>query len=268
MPVENFVDNPEPEDPKATIWRYMEFWKLRDLVEAQQLYFRRSDRLQDEHEELPPSSYERVLNLSKYDLNDIQKRDHDIGALAQFRQSFYVNCWHLHDGETATMWRLYGNDGVAIVSRYDLLKQVLHPIPDKVMVGLIRYGTRHLTGWNVIRFVTTKREEYSPEREVRAMIWLTYTGDGKSRQIDLNNRPHDRPIYDPPPTLPEAIRRDIDVRSLIIEVVVSPFAPANRQAEVQSLLATMGIVELVRESSLTTYSSLIPAVDELKRFMK
>ena len=268
MPVENFVDNPEPEDPKASIWRYIEFWKLQDLVQTRQLYFRRSDRLEDEHEGLPPSEYERVLNLSRLDLNDIRERDHHIGSLAQFRQSFYVNCWHLHDVETATMWGRYGKDGVAIVSRYNLLKQILHPLPDKVMVGLIRYGTKHLTGWNVVRFVTTKREKYSQEREVRAMIWLTDTADGINRHFDLNNRPHDRPNYDPPPTLPEAIRRDIDVTSLITEVVVSPFAPANRQVEVQSLLATTGIAACVRESSLTTYLSLIPTEDELKRFMR
>jgi len=173
----------------------------------------------------------------------------------------------LDNGETATMWARYGRDGVAIVSRYDLLKQALHPLPEKVMVGLIRYGTKHLTGWNVIRFITTKREEYSPEREVRAMIWLTDTGDGMNRHFDLNNRPHDRPIYNPPPTLPEAIRRDIDVAALITEVVVSPFAPAGRLAEVRTLLAAAGIAASVRESPLTTYSSFIPTEDELKRYM-
>lgn len=267
MPVETFVDDPEPTNQRSCIWRYIEFWKLQDLVQSGQLYLRRSDKLEDEHEGLPPSEYERVLNLSRFDLNDIRERDHDIGSLAQFRQSCYVNCWHLDKGETATMWARYGKDGVAIVSRYDLLKQVLNPLPDKVMVGFIRYGTKHLTGWNVIRFVTTKREEYSPEREVRAMIWLTDTGDGMNRHFDLNNRPNDRPIYDPTPTLPEAIRRDIDVASLITEVVVSPFAPVGRLAEVRALLTAMGIDAGVRESPLTTYSSFIPTEDELKRFM-
>jgi hypothetical protein len=224
MPVENFVDNPEPKDPKALIWRYIEFYKLQDLVQSRQLYFRRSDKLNDEQEGLPPSDYERILKFKKFDINDIKERDHEIGSLAQFRQSFYVSCWHLHDGETAKMWQRYGKDGVAIVSRYDLLRHVLHSLPDKVLVGLIRYGSKHLTGWNVVRFVTTKHEKYSTEREVRAMIWLTETGDSINRHFDLNNRPHDRPIYDPPQTLPEAIRRDINVASLISEVVISPFA--------------------------------------------
>ncbi len=267
MPVTPFVDDPEPPDARSPIWRYIEFWKLQDLVQTRQLYFRRSDKLEDENEGLPPSEYERALNLSKFDLNDIRERDHKIGSLAQFRQSFYVNCWHIDLGETATMWARYGKDGVAIVSRYDLLKQVLDSLSDKIMVGLIRYGTKHLTGWNVIRFVTTKRDEYSPEREVRAMIWLTDTDDGINRHFDLNNRPHDRPIYDPPLTLPEWIRRDIDVASLITEVVVSPFASEGRLAEVRALLAGAGIAAGVRESPLTAYSSFIPKEDELKRFM-
>lgn len=268
MPVATFVDNPEPTDPRSSIWRYIEFWKLKDLVQTGQLYFRRADKLQDEHEGLPPSEYERVLNLNKYDLNDIRERDHDIGSLAQFRQSFYVNCWHLDIGETATMWARYGKDGVAIVSRYDLLKQVLHPLPDKVMVGLIRYGTKHLTGWNIIRFVTTKREEYLLEREVRAMIWLSGSGDGINRHFDEANRPHDRPIYDPPPTLPEGIRRKIDATVLIKKIVVSPFAPDNRLTEVKALLAAAGIAAEVSESPLTGYSSLMPTDDELRRYMK
>ena len=251
MPVSTFADDPEPDDPTSPIWRYVEFWKLQDLVKTGQLYFRRADLLNDEHEGLPPAEYERVLNLSRYDLSDIRERDNDIGSLAQFRQSFYVNCWHLHSEETVSMWARYGKDGVAIVSRYDLLKRVLDPLGDKVMVGLIRYGTAHLTGWNVLRFVTTKRESYRSEREVRAMIWLTNTGAGINRHFDSVNRPHDRPIYDPPPTLPEGIRRTIDVVSLITEVVASPLAPAGRLAEVSALLASAGIAARVRPSPLT-----------------
>ena len=69
MPVQTFVDDPEPEDLTAPIWRYVEFWKLEDLITTRQLYLRRADKLNDEHEGLPPVEYERVLNLNKYDLN-------------------------------------------------------------------------------------------------------------------------------------------------------------------------------------------------------
>lgn len=122
-------------------------------------------------------------------------------------------------------------------------------------------------GWNVVRFVTTKREKYSLEREVRAMIWLPDSGDGMNRHFDGTNRPHDRPIYGPPPTLPEGIRREIDVASLVTEIVVSPFAPDGRLTEVQTLLAAAGIAAEVRDSPLTRYSSLMPTDDELKRYV-
>lgn len=268
MPVEPFIDIPEPQDPKSFICQYVEFWKLEDLVKTGQLYFRRADMLGDEHEGLPPSEYERVLNLSKFEFNDIRERDYTIGSLAQNRQSFYVNCWHLDNEEKGALWARYAKDGVAIVSRYDLLKQILQLLPDKVMVGLIRYGSAHLTGWNVIQFITTKREEYSEEREVRAMIWLTNSGDNMNRHIDLANRPHDRPIYDPPELLPEGIRRDINVGSLIQEVIISPFAPASRLEQVQELLAHKGISAPVRQSSVTRYKSFLPTADEFKRFMR
>ena len=267
MPVSTFVDDPEPTDLSAYIWRYIDFWKLKDLLQTRDLYLCRSDNLNDEQEGLPPSEYESILNLSKYDLNDIRDRDHSIGSIAQFRQSLYVNSWHLHIEETATMWAQYGKDGVAIVSRYDMLKQVLDPLPDNVMVGLIRYGSKHLTGWNLLRFITTKREKDSPEREVRAMIMLTDTDDGMNRHFDLKTQPHDRPIYDPPTTLPEGIRRCIDVEDLIKEVVISPLAPASRLVEVKKLLTATGITAIVRKSSLTDCSSFIPTEDELKRFM-
>lgn len=266
MPVTPFVDEPEPADARASIWRYVEFWKLENLLQTKQLYFCRADKFSDEQEGLPPSEYEHVLNLCKSDFDDIRERDHAIGSLAQFRQHFYVNCWHLHTEESIAMWRRYGKDGVAIASRYDLLKQVLNPLADNVMVGCIRYGSEHLTGWNVIRFVTTKRRKYLDEKEVRAMIWVNDAVDGGNRHFDLNNRPHDRPIYDPPSTLPEGIRREVDVVSLIVEVVVSPFAPSGRLSEVRSLLSASGVVAGVRESSLTHGHILLPTYGELKQF--
>lgn len=267
MPVENFVDNPEPANLKSPIWRFIELWKLKDLIQTGELYFRRADMLDDEHEGLPPLEYERVLNLNKYDLQDIQERDHEIGWVAQIRQSFYINCWHLDVGETAKMWRQYGKDGVALVSRYDKIKEALNSIPDQVMVGLVRYGFKHLTGWNVIRFINTKREEYASEREVRAMIWIKDIADSMTRHIDENNRPHDRPIYDPPLSMTDGIRRKIDISELIDEIILSPWAPESHKAEIKNMLTAANISINVRDSSLKPYSSYIPTEDELKRFM-
>ncbi len=67
MPVSPFVDDPEPVDPTAPIRRYVEFWKLEDLIQTGELYFRRADKLEDEDEGLPSAtrrSYRPTMNSS------------------------------------------------------------------------------------------------------------------------------------------------------------------------------------------------------------
>jgi hypothetical protein len=43
---------------------------------------------------------------------------------------------------------------------------------EQALLGLVRYGAKHLRGYNLFRFVTTKREKYKDEQEVRAMLWI------------------------------------------------------------------------------------------------
>ncbi len=188
MPVELFVDGLEPENPDAVIWRFVELWKLRDLLTTAEIYFSRADTLADEHEGLPPEDYGRPLGFDRYDIEQIQKRNNDIGAIAQFRQAFYLNCWYLFDHETLEMWADYGNQGAAVVSSYSRLKGVLESIPDRPHLGLVRYGSSHLTGWNTIRFITTKRETFKKEREVRALLWVLNSGDGVNRHVGPGRR--------------------------------------------------------------------------------
>ena len=192
MGVPNFTEGMSPADSNAAIWRFMELWKFRDLLESGRLYFRRADRLEDDHEGMPPEQWMcTALDYNKYDLRDIHKLDHDLGSLAQFRQSYYLNCWYLFDEERAGMWSKYGHDGVAIVSTYALLGHVLEPlVDDNPHLGLVRYGWAHGTRYNTQRFITTKRLDYESEREIRAALWLLNTGDGMNRHFDLNNKPH------------------------------------------------------------------------------
>ena len=96
MPVELFPDGQEPEDLGAVIWRFMEQWKFRDLIETGELFFNRADRFpQDEAEGLPPEEYQHVLSLNPKDLHDAQEFNHSIGSIAQIREGFYINCWLL-----------------------------------------------------------------------------------------------------------------------------------------------------------------------------
>jgi hypothetical protein len=267
MAVEQFTDGIEPDDPNAAIWRFMELWKFRDLLATGQLFFRRSDKLEDVDEGVPSEEFARqALGLNAYDINDIQKLNHDLGSTAQFRQAFYINCWYLFDQETAAMWAKYGRSGVAIVSRYSLLKAVLDPLTDRPHLGLVRYGWQLGTRWNLLRFITTKQKRYEHEREVRALLWILDSGDSINRHVDIDNRVHSRPIYDPPPTLPEGVKRPINLATLITEVVVTPNAATGMLEEVEGLVRAARLGAPVNASNLTEYARFLPTAEELHRF--
>src|SRR5207244_8538704 len=73
MPVEMFTDGLEPRDKEATIWRFMNLVRFKDLMSTGELYFCRADLFDDESEGLPPEDYIHVLGLNPLDIRDRQK---------------------------------------------------------------------------------------------------------------------------------------------------------------------------------------------------
>ena len=266
MPVERFTDGLEPLDLEAPIWRFMRFEFFKDLITTRQLYFARADRFDDSQEGLPPEEYIHALGLNPYALDDIHERDSHIGSIACWRRDMYLCCWYLFQQETASMWSQFALDGgVAICSRYNLLKAVLEPVPYRPHLGLVRYGAGQLTTWNTIRFISTKRRKYEREREVRAMLWVTpWEGESNNRHYDINNVPHQEPVYG---TLnPCGYRPTVDLSTLVAGIVVSPYAPPERLEEVSALLRSNGYSCPVERSSLNSETILIPTEEDLKRF--
>lgn len=231
MPLQSYFDNWEPDAPEVEIWRFMPLMFFEDLIANDELYFCRADLFkQDEAEGIPPENYiRRVIGLQPYVIEDERSVSNWMGTLAQDREAFYVNCWHLHRHETAEMWRDFAKDGVAIRSRYDLLKSVMDSMLDTTHLGLMRYGEERLnrTGrMNVLQFINTKRKCFERECEVRAILWCPDPFAGKNRHIDVNNFPHPRPL--PENALHHWVhpfkRRRVDLKALICGIVVSPWA--------------------------------------------
>ena len=262
-----FPDGLEPRDLNAPVWRFMPVRFFEDLIKNRQLYFARMDRFDDRHEGLPPEDYIHALRLNRFDLNDIHARDHHIGDIACGRRNMYASCWYLFGEETATMWTQFAPDGgVAVCSTYARLKSVIGSIPYRPHIGLVRYGGLHLTNWNVLRFISTKRQRYWREREVRVMLWIEpWEGEGGNCHIDEFNIPRPYPVYG---TLnPCGLRPGIDAHDLISTVVVSPYAPPTRRKEVEEQLGEYGYsVEVIGSSLLTGGTIVLPTADDLKNF--
>jgi len=271
MPAKMFPDGLEPTDPEALIWRFMDLRKFRDLIATSELYFRRADLFDDDDEGLPPEEYLPYAGLNPRDIHDALQLNHFRGSLAQDREAFFVSCWCLSPEPTTKMWEQYAKGGLAVGSRYSLLKRAMGSCECTLgaFLGLVRYGSQHLTGWNALRFISTKREKFAYEQEIRALLWVPDEFAGNNRHLDENNIPHDRPLTAPPPDrVPEALRRAVDLRSLITEIEVSPWAPEGTFAEVQQLVRENGYSAPVRWSVLARFRELLATEEDLLEILR
>jgi hypothetical protein len=254
MAVEPYVEQSEPKNKDAAIWRFLSMEKFRDLMATGELYFCRADLFDDESEGLPLEPCKFFPELNPFDIRDRQEINNHLGSDAQFREAFYVNCWHLFREETLKMWKGYGEDGVAICSQYSLLKSALNGMDDRAFLGLVRYGLQ--LRWNVIDFVMTKKIEYAEEREVRAVLWITDPLAGINRHIDIHDRAHPLPLTPPPDRVLQGHRRKVDLQALVTEIMISPWASSATFAEISRLAKDYSIP--VQPSALTRFREFLP----------
>jgi hypothetical protein len=227
------------------IWRFMKMPTFTRFIEAGSLYFCRADRFDDEHEGLPLEDYARhaVAQMGPgHTFEDTWE------TLKEDRQGSFISCW-TYD-ESLHMWEKFAPHGVAVKSESGLFKAALDAIPARTMVGYVRYSLKH-EGFNILRFMTTKRPEYSPEKEVRAVVW------------DLERSPRNPYPHDVPNGLPYAV----DIQALVQTVVVSPHAPASLLGEVEELLKKHGYgsIPIVR-SGFTGFGHLLPTAADIARY--
>jgi hypothetical protein len=211
----------------------------------------------------------RVLRLDPYDINDRLALTNHLGSLAQDREAFYISCWYLYEQgqETLDMWETYGHDGVAVCTRYDLLYSALDSLlGDDVHLGRVQYGTDHLTNrFNGLEFITTKRLQYALDCEVRAFITAYDPLATGNRHIDLNNYPHPHPLPINPRNswVPDSKRRRINMRKLITDVVISPWAEAATVEKINIWVKHEGYPASARRSELTSGNT--PTLAEVRK---
>lgn len=237
------IDHPafcQPPDTSARLWRYMDLARLVALLDTRSLYFARTDQLADPFEgSLSRSEFEELKATAERGEKDYsiptewrgRYLDILLANARRQRKSTYVNCWHLNDGESEAMWRLYATSGfgVAVQTTYAGLSLALpsdvEPPPQtyhsglttrpSVYLGVVQY-TDHdrdpMPKGNAFHPVLHKRRAFSHEQEVRAVIWL---GDRGIFNDPTNQSAN--PLGLAVPIVPEA---------LIESVRVSPIAPS------------------------------------------
>jgi hypothetical protein len=255
-----------PDD--TIICRFMDFPKFRDLFANEELYLRRTDLFKDDDpwEALPSDEYVRkALGLKRYDLDDEKKLIDDQAFSRQHSESCYINCWQILEGETIHMWNRYGR-GVVIFSRFDLLKAQLAPLLDQILIGTVKYGEEGTTRYNLIQFLFTKRASFDKEKELRVLLQSYDPVAGMNRHYGANDYPSREPLDENPlhPWVHPYKRRRIDLKSLVTEIRVSPWATAEEMDEAKLWVKNKNFSCSVNPSDLT--SPLTPTLDDLRKY--
>jgi len=123
-----------------------------------------------------------------------------------------------------------------------------------------------MTGYNLIRFLYTKRRCFVKEQEPRVVLQCYDPMAGGNRHYDLNNFVHREPLDELNPLhewVHECKRRRIDLKALVTEVRLSPSASNQELDEVNLWVKTKNIPCTVTQSDLT--SPLAPTLDELRK---
>ncbi len=154
-------------------------------------------------------------------------------------QSVVINCWHASDVESEAMWRLYADNGKAVVieTDADALKNCIQSRESQHCVHI--YPVKYLDFFDenlkpsdcVVeghQGPLLKRSSYQHEHEVRAFIGRTPKDCLESADLKYWQRP-----------LP--VRLPVDVKALVKRVHVSPYSKEPFQSSVGKICELLGL---------------------------
>ena len=229
---------PQPENRGIAVWRYMDLPKFINLLDTRKLFLARVDKLKDAHEgSLTPDHAKANLRQALYFGPTIA------GALEQdqkyrqkLRKRTFVSCWHLNEGESEAMWRLYCGctEGIAIKTTYNKLAESI--ADPEMYIGLVTY-IDYENGKQSFPTISTdsdwppkykyfypfmhKRKSFEHEREARMI---------KTAWDDENNRE----IEEPGISIPWNLEQNID------SIYVNPYAADWYVDVVKTVVAKFG----------------------------
>jgi len=247
----NFV---KPQGNKVKIWRYMDFTKFVSLLEKDELFFARADRLGDIFEGSYPREnvQQRAINsqkmleqLPKYVRRDLHIESSD-KATRQFfkklRNCIFINSWHESQHESAAMWRLYlkSNEGIAIQSTFGRLKDCFKQGTPDIYIGEVHYRdymTEKIPENNFFAPFLHKRKSFEHEKEVRA-LFIEYAKT-KEGLPNLSKSPSSGGIGVP-----------VDLEKLVANIYVAPESLKWFFELVKSITKKYGLNKPVMQSAL------------------
>jgi len=216
----------EPLVGNAKIWRYTDFAKLIWTLNHQCLYFTNVDKLKIEDPfegSCQPS--ELLKNAPKETTKNF------VAQMKSCGPPLTVNCWHINEGESAAMWKLYAgtDEGIAIQSTFSRMVEAFKKFPDAVYIGKIQYNQK-FRGIDIFKPILTKRTCFKHEEELRAVIWET---------SKVTERVNDGSVL-----------AKVDLKALIEKIYVAPSSSDEYREKVRGIVKKFGLEIPVLQSEL------------------
>lgn len=239
-----YKDDPslgKPENPEAKIWRYMDLWKLLDMVTTSSLHLTRVDCLDDQLEGSwePSGAFDAYKSYGEDYVKQLkywQKVGRTIGA---------VNCWHVSESESNDMWELYTSkdNGVAIQSTYGDLLCEMKEINNRVCtIGLMKYidhkedkfeGVDKGTFGTFLDWFVYKDKTFAHENELRVLLLAMGDKDKPAEPIPI-----------------EGVKLQVKLERLIKSIRLRPNSQNWKRDLLRKLLSDYKISAEVLPSSL------------------
>ena len=260
------LDGINPPNDKDILWRYTNFEVFVNLLDTEALYFTRADKFEDPYEGFIPQS---IMDAYKQSLKRVTPAEFVEAIMKRHetsRKYVMCNCWHRNVVESMAMWEKYHmrNSGVAIKTTMEKMKNSLLS-EYSIYIGKIEYIygntdddqymqnflqsdiplAKKLTYFPYFR----KRKEYEHEQEVRLIV------DIDSFVMDaLNNQTVETVDTFLETGLPDicdiGMLFNIDVSTLVDEVIVSPYAKDWITETLRSVVQKFGFNFQVSPSTL------------------
>lgn len=231
-----------PPDPEVPLWRYMDFAKFISLLHRQAIFFPTAARLGDPYEGSYPIANVRLRPQwygDHAEAIEFQSRDEKLRRL----DSTLISCWHMNEGQSAAMWKLYSREGygVAVRSTYDRLKRAIDS-PRPFYIGVVRYlayETDPMPEGNLFDPFLHKRTSFEHERELR-VVSERYVAPGTVTSWTVEEGP--------PPYSGDYVSTDLEV--LVEAVYLAPETPGWFVDTVSVAARRFGLAAAIRTSDL------------------
>lgn len=223
------IESPKNDD---VLWRYMDFEKFVNLLATQSLFFTRADKFEDPYEGLMPPAVKNVFKNETYRVEREKYGPEAEGAhlklIENLRKYVMCNCWYHAKEESMGMWQKHHmHKGIAIKTTMGKLKESLPTCPN-VFIGKIKY-IDHAT-FDVPQILSEmrmmyvwyfyKRKAFEYESEVRVIIDPNqYIDDYFPQPMSVKSILES----DAPDICPVGMAYNVNVKTLIEEVITSPY---------------------------------------------